>query len=57
MVYPKADETQLSFQRDSDILMIMDGHAMVRRAYHGISARRNLSTSSGEATAAVFDQD
>ena len=36
------------------LLMIMDGHAMVHRAYHAISVRQSLTTRSGEDTTAVF---
>ncbi len=40
--------------REGPLLMIMDGHAMVHRAYHAIAARQNLTTSSGEDTTAVL---
>ena len=44
----------LPLTRDKPLLMIMDGHAMVHRAFHAISTRQNLTTSSGEDTTAVY---
>ncbi|MEE8158377.1 MAG: DNA polymerase I [Dehalococcoidia bacterium] len=44
----------LPLTRDRPLLMIMDGHAMVHRAFHAISVRQNLTTRSGEDTTAVF---
>ena len=44
----------LPLQRDKPFLMIMDGHAMVHRAFHGISPGQNLTTRDGEDTTAVY---
>ncbi len=44
----------LPLKRDKPLLMIMDGHAMVHRAFHAISIRQSLTTRDGEDTTAVF---
>ncbi len=44
----------LPLTRNTPLLMIMDGHAMVHRAFHAISTRQNLTTRSGEDTTAVY---
>ena len=44
----------LLLDRERPLLMIMDGHAMIHRAYHAISGRQHLNTRSGEDTTAVF---
>ncbi|MBM3924983.1 MAG: DNA polymerase I [SAR202 cluster bacterium] len=44
----------LPLGRDKPLLMLMDGHAMVHRAFHAISVRQALTTRSGENTSAVF---
>ena len=36
------------------LLMIVDGYAMIHRAFHAISVRLNLTTTTGEHTTAVF---
>ena len=41
-------------KRDKPLLMIMDGHAMVHRAFHAISTTQSLTTRDGEDTTAVF---
>ncbi len=44
----------LPMKRDKPLLMIMDGHAMVHRAFHAISPGQNLTTRDGEDTTAVY---
>ncbi len=44
----------LPMKRDKPLLMIMDGHAMVHRAFHAISPGQNLTTREGEDTTAVY---
>ena len=44
----------LPLERDKPLLMIMDGHAMVHRAFRGIAAGQNLVTREGEDTTAVY---
>ena len=44
----------LPLKRDKPLLMIMDGHAMVHRAFRGIAAGQNLVTRHGEDTTAVY---
>ena len=36
------------------LLMIVDGYAMIHRAFHAIGVRLNLTTTTGEHTTAVF---
>lgn len=54
MVGTGQQQLSLPEGRNGPLLIIMDGHAMVHRAYHAIAARQNLTTSSGEDTTAVL---
>ena len=54
MAREQATMMSLPLKRDKPFLMIMDGHAMVHRAFHAISPGQNLTTREGEDTTAVF---
>ena len=54
MALAQGSMLSLSLKRDKPLLMIMDGHAMVHRAFHAISIRQSLTTRDGEDTTAVF---
>ncbi|MQF65175.1 DNA polymerase I [SAR202 cluster bacterium AC-409-J13_OGT_754m] len=43
-----------AFDYQHPLLMIVDGYAMIHRAFHAIGARLNLTTTTGEHTTAVF---
>lgn len=54
MGYNNQQALPLKDSRKNPLLMIMDGHAMVHRAFHAISIRQSLTTRSGEDTTAVY---
>ncbi|MQF68814.1 DNA polymerase I [SAR202 cluster bacterium AD-804-J14_MRT_500m] len=54
MVGTGQHQLSLPEERQGPLLIIMDGHAMIHRAYHAIAARQNLTNSSGEDTTAVL---
>ncbi|MFQ5860955.1 MAG: DNA polymerase I, partial [Dehalococcoidia bacterium] len=52
---PPGGAKTLPMLRERPLLVLMDGHAMVHRAWHAIGARQHLSVShTGEVTTAVF---
>ena len=54
MAHSQGTMLSLPLKRDKPLLMIMDGHAMVHRAFHAISTTQSLTTRDGEDTTAVF---
>ena len=55
MAYTEEKTIPMALSREHPLLMIMDGHAMVHRAWHAIAVRQHLTTSrTGEDTTAVF---